>query len=157
MKNKKEDEKIEKKIEKSEKDKIEKKRIKKEKKAKEGREKIAVIRIRGGVGINKKIKDILVMLRLYKKNWCIVVDKSPSFSGMMRLIKDYVTYGEIKKDVLDLLMKKAEKDSKGKIKPFRLNPPKGGFERKGIKVSFKSGGALGYRGEKINTLIKRML
>ena len=54
-------------------------------------------------------------------------------------------------------MKKAEKDKKGRIKPFRLNPPRGGFERKGIKVSFNSGGALGYRGEKINSLIKKML
>ena len=40
---------------------------------------------------------------------------------------------------------------------FYLNPPRKGFERKGIKVSFKAGGALGYRGEKINDLIQRML
>lgn len=43
------------------------------------------------------------------------------------------------------------------IKPvFRLHPPRGGL--KGSKKrSFKEGGALGYRGEKINELIERML
>ena len=45
-----------------------------------------------------------------------------------------------------------------KIKPFfRLNPPAKGFGRKGIKVSFKAKGALGYRADKINDLIKRMI
>jgi large subunit ribosomal protein L30 len=39
---------------------------------------------------------------------------------------------------------------------FRLNPPrKGGYE--GIKRAFTVGGALGYRGEEINKLLKRMI
>jgi len=38
---------------------------------------------------------------------------------------------------------------------FRLNPPKKGY--KSIKKSYKEGGALGYRGEKINNLIQRMI
>ncbi|AAL81927.1 50S ribosomal protein L30 [Pyrococcus furiosus DSM 3638] len=43
------------------------------------------------------------------------------------------------------------------LKPvFRLHPPRGGF-RGSKKRSFKEGGALGYRGEKINELIERML
>ncbi|AMM54422.1 MULTISPECIES: 50S ribosomal protein L30 [Thermococcaceae] len=43
------------------------------------------------------------------------------------------------------------------LKPvFRLHPPRGGF-RGSKKRSFKEGGALGYRGEKINDLIERML
>jgi len=42
------------------------------------------------------------------------------------------------------------------VKPlFRLHPPKKGYE--GIKRSYRNGGALGYRGEAINDLIKRML
>ena len=41
------------------------------------------------------------------------------------------------------------------LKPlFRLHPPRKGYE--GIKRSFNEGGALGYRGEKINLLIRRM-
>ncbi len=120
-------------------------------------QKIAIIRIRGEVGIKKKIKDTLKMLRLYKKNWCVVLENTPANLGMVKIVKDYTTYGEISKEVLDILMKKAEKNPKGKIKPFRLCPPRGGFERKGIKVSFNNGGALGYRADKINALIKKML
>lgn len=41
------------------------------------------------------------------------------------------------------------------IKPIlRLHPPKKGYE--GIKRPFSLGGALGYRGNKINDLVKRM-
>jgi large subunit ribosomal protein L30 len=44
------------------------------------------------------------------------------------------------------------------VKPvFRLGPPKKGYERKGVKRSFVSGGALGYRASDINSLIKRMV
>lgn len=43
------------------------------------------------------------------------------------------------------------------IQPFfRLHPPIKGFKGK-IKSSFGSGGELGYRGDKINELLKRML
>jgi len=42
------------------------------------------------------------------------------------------------------------------IQPFfRLHPPSKGYKGK-IKRNFGSGGELGYRGEKINDLLKRM-
>ncbi len=40
---------------------------------------------------------------------------------------------------------------------FKLSPPRHGFERKGIKAQFSMGGALGYRKDKINDLIQRMI
>jgi len=140
--------------------------------------KIAIIRVRGDVNLKTKIKDTLKLLRLYRKNFCVVIEDNASFKGMIIKAKDYVTYGEISDDVYKLLVEKRgeeykgrEKDSKEKIsynkfisvdgkkiKPyFRLNPPKKGFGRKGIKVSFKSHGALGYRADKINDLLKRMI
>ncbi len=43
------------------------------------------------------------------------------------------------------------------VKPFfRLHPPRGGFKGS-IKKHYKIGGELGYRGEAINDLIRRML
>jgi|SRR5215467_741550 len=43
------------------------------------------------------------------------------------------------------------------LKPkFRLHPPKGGFKRS-TRRSFSDGGELGYRGNEINTLIRRMI
>ncbi|MFN3527862.1 MAG: 50S ribosomal protein L30 [Candidatus Altarchaeaceae archaeon] len=41
--------------------------------------------------------------------------------------------------------------------PFRLNSPSGGFERKGIKIPYSLGGALGYRGDKINELLEKTM
>jgi large subunit ribosomal protein L30 len=39
---------------------------------------------------------------------------------------------------------------------FKLHPPTKGFKGK-VKKSFRAGGELGYRGEEINKLVKRML
>ncbi len=140
--------------------------------------KIAIIRVRGPVDSSKEIRDTLDLLRLYRKNFCVVVEDSPSYKGMINKVKDYVTFGEIDdatyKELLDKRSeeyKGREKDTKGKIdykkymevdgkkiKPFfRLSPPKGGFGRKGIKISFTAKGALGNRKEKINDLLKRMI
>ena len=47
------------------------------------------------------------------------------------------------------------KDVHGAKPVFRLHPPVKGYE--GNKRSFQNGGALGYRGAKINDLINRML
>ena len=124
-------------------------------------ENIAVIRVRGSVNTRSTVEDTLKMLRLYRRNYCVVL--SSEMMGMIKKVKDFVTYGEINDDTLKLLIekrgevfkgrndKKALKHENKKFKPyFRLHPPKGGFERKGVKVGFASGGALGYRNKKIN-------
>ncbi len=40
---------------------------------------------------------------------------------------------------------------------FRLKPPSKGYERKGIKKMFNEGGVLGYRKDKINQLLRKMI
>ena len=143
--------------------KTEKKVEKREKKVSEKAKQIAVIRIRGSIRVNKEIKDTLNMLRLYKRNYCVIISSTPSILGMLQKVKDYTTWGEINDETLKLLKDKRlekTKDKKGKDvekKFFRLSPPRGGFERKGTKAAFKVGGALGYRGDKINDLVKRMI
>jgi large subunit ribosomal protein L30 len=140
--------------------------------------KFAIIRIRGSIGVNKDIEMTLEQLRLYRKNYCVVVPDNQSFSGMILKVNDYVTWGEVDEDTLNLLAdKKGEEytgrktDTKNKInyakflkikgkdykKFFRLNSPKKGFGRKGIKIPYSQGGALGYRGDRIKDLIKRMI
>jgi len=119
---------------------------------------IAVIRIRGLVRIKKEIEDTLTMLRLKKKNSCVILENNPSSLGMVKKVRDYVTYGEIDDETYKLIMDKQKIiGSKEGSCCLRLKPPKGGFERKGIKVSFSAGGALGYRGDKINILIEKMV
>jgi len=125
--------------------------------------KIAIIRIRGTIGLKTGISDTLSMLKLYRKNYCVVYPSTNSVRGMINKIKDYVTWGEIDQETLSLLREKRlekTKDKKGKEvekKFFRLHPPKGGFEKKGIKKPFSINGVLGNRKEKINELIKKMI
>lgn len=143
-----------------------------------GNDKIAVIRIRGITGVRYDIDNTLDKLNLYKKNYCVVVPKTSAYMGMIKKVKDYVTWGDIEESTYNTLIeKRAEEytgratDRKGKIKynwfidvndkkikkNFRLNSPKKGYGRKGIKVPFNNGGALGYRGDKIKNLIMRMV
>lgn len=123
--------------------------------------KFAVVRVRGLVRVRKDINYTMDLLGLYRKNYCVLIDAKNI--GMIKKVKDYVTYGKIDQETEDLLIKKKgekTKDNAGKEvmkKFFRLNSPKKGFGRKGIKISFSKSGALGYRGNKINDLIKRML
>lgn len=147
-------------------------------KAEAKEDKLAAIRVRGLTGIKIKIQDTLQMLRLYKNNYCIILPNNTVYLGMLKKAKDYITWGEIDDETFNTLADKRgekfngrESDSKGKIKYndfvivnnkkikryFRLNPPRKGFGRKGVKHSFQQGGALGYRGEKINDLIRRMI
>ena len=114
--------------------------------------KIAVIRIRGGINTSVKVEDTLKMLNLERKNSCVIIESTPSIIGMIAKAKDYITWGEVDGDAEKAL----EARGRGK-KTVRLNPPKGGFGRKGIKKQFSAGGAIGARKEKINELIRRML
>ena len=139
---------------------------------------LAAIRIRGLTDVHTTIQDTLKMLRLYKNNYCCVLPNNDIYVGMLKKAKDYITWGEIDDETFNMLIEKRgeefngrETDSNQKIKYndfvivnnkkikkyFRLNAPRKGFGRKGIKYSYQNGGALGYRGEKINDLIKRMV
>jgi large subunit ribosomal protein L30 len=119
---------------------------------KTGGEVVAAIRVRGLTGIRYDIKQTLQFLNLHRKNHCVLLEKKPSVIGMLIKVKDYVTWGEINPETAEMLKKRDE----GK-KFYRLNSPKKGFGRKGIKIPFGIGGALGHRGEKINDLIQRMI
>ena len=138
---------------------------------------LAVILVRGTVEVTKSVKDTLLFLRLRRKNHCVVIKNTPINLGMLKKVKDYATWGEIDEETFQELVQKRGKlyqapqtdrkqkynyktmDIDGKkYKPyFALNPPRKGFGRKGIKIAFSLGGALGSRREKINDLIKRML
>lgn len=153
---------------------------------------IAIVRIRGPVKVKKEVEDTMKILRLYHKHNCVIVDNSKNVVGMLKKIKDYVTWGEINEETFKNLLEKRGRlagkqkfsenylkeklklsldnftkeffESKKELKDipglktfFKLCSPQGGFERKGIKTPFSLGGVLGYRKEKINDLIMRML
>jgi len=151
----------------------------------------AVIRVRGTVNVKKDITDNLRMLRLEHTNHCVLIPDTPQFKGMLQKGKDYITWGEIKPELVSELIKarckieggemisdaflKKNTDFKNitelskaisegkmtlaklpKVNPvLRLSPPRKGWGS--IKRHFPVGGALGYRGEDINDLIRRMI
>ena len=149
----------------------------------------AVVRVRGSVNVNPKIKETMKLMKLSRVNHCVIIPENETYTGMLNIIKDYVTWGEIDSETTELLLQSSGKSSgnsafskehlketpfktmkalakeltEGKtvmrdvpgLKPlFRLHPPRKGYE--GIKRSFKVGGALGYRADKINILLRRM-
>jgi len=139
----------------------------------------AVVRIKGSVSVAREIKDTLDMLRLKRVNHCVLLPENETFKGMIQKGKDCITWGEITQDSLEKLIfkrgcldgkpidkQKAEELAKkifssdkgikdSGLKPvFRLSPPSKGY----IAVRrFFPKGSLGYRGDKINELLKRML
>jgi len=118
----------------------------------------AVVLVRGMVNTRQEIRDTLKKLRLTRVNHCVVVPETETFKGLLRTAQGYVTWGEIDKDTLEaLLLKWGRFEGKVGIKPFRLHPPRKGYGRGGVKRQFTEGGALGYRGEKINELLRRMI
>ncbi len=139
--------------------------------------KFAVVLVRGLARIPVPIVHTLALLKLIRKNRCIIVEDTPMYRGMLKKVKDYITWGEISEETFVSLVEKRGQPFKGRLQDrkmtytyktlefkgknylpyFNLNPPRGGFERKGIKVAYPAGGALGYRGEKMNELLQRMI
>lgn len=118
--------------------------------------KVAVILLRGLVGIRGDIKDTLAFMNLRKKHACAILEDSPNVRGMLKKVQDFVTYGEVTEETLKALAAK-RKPVSDKKQVYFLAPPVGGFERKGIKKPYTVGGALGDRKAGINDLIVKMM
>ena len=141
----------------------------------------AIIRLRGTVTARDRAIGTLKMLRLNRKMHCVVVPDNPTYTGMIHAAKDYITWGEISNTMLHKLIEKRGRKignkrlttegevklvfnalSEGKnlkdteFKPvFRLIPAKGGFKFS-IKQNYPRG-EIGYRGDKINELLEKMI
>ncbi|MCD6373765.1 MAG: 50S ribosomal protein L30 [Thermococcus sp.] len=111
-------------------------------------------------GMVQKVKDYITWGEIDKETLAKLLRKRGRLIGNKPVTEEYVQeklgmgIDEFAEKVVKGEMKLTDLPN---IKPvFRLHPPRGGL--KGSKKrSFKEGGALGYRGEKINELIERML
>jgi len=65
-----------------------------------------VVRIRGTVGVPKRIEYALNLLRLKRRYWCNILPETNSVKGMLEKVKDFVTYGEIDRETLVHLLRK---------------------------------------------------
>jgi large subunit ribosomal protein L30 len=147
---------------------------------------IAVVRIRGEIGINPDIRDCLNLMKLHRKHRLIITQNTSSMRGMINKVKDYCTFGEIDATTVEAILTKraklpgnkdlteeyVKKTVKSDIKSFskalsedltgvktffKLHPPIGGFERLGIKKPYARGGSLGYRSKDMSKLVMKML
>jgi large subunit ribosomal protein L30 len=64
----------------------------------------AAIRIRGTVNIKHDIKKTMQLLNLTRGNHCVILEENPSITGMLQISKDYITWGEIDKNILSKLI-----------------------------------------------------
>lgn len=71
----------------------------------------AAVRIRGKVNVNPDIKKTLELLNLTRANHCVVLENKKNIKGMLQVVKDYITWGEIDKKTLTKLIK-----NRGRIK-----------------------------------------
>jgi large subunit ribosomal protein L30 len=67
------------------------------------------VRLLGPFGSPASIEDTLRSLRLSRKFRAVLLDKSESMLGVLRKVKDYVTWGEVKShDIAALLKERGE-------------------------------------------------
>ncbi len=71
-----------------------------------GRRCLAVVRIRGTVNVRKDVEDTLRMLNLQRNCHATLIDDRPSFLGMLRKAQSILTWGEVSKETIALLLRK---------------------------------------------------
>lgn len=64
----------------------------------------AVVRLRGKTDLPRPIADTLRMLHLTRQNHCVLVPEDATHRGMLQLVKDHVTWGEVNAEVLAKLL-----------------------------------------------------
>jgi len=67
---------------------------------------LAVVRVHGVSDIFREIKETMKMLHLERNCHAALVDNGPAYLGMLRKAQNYLTWGEISKETLVLLLKK---------------------------------------------------
>lgn len=114
---------------------------------------LAAVKIRGDVDAREKVSRTLKDLGLEKKNQVTVYEDSDSVRGMLKVVKDYVTYGEVDEETVERLEERTGEEIENGT-TINLSPPSGGF--KNTKKNSGQGGSLGERSD-IDDLVAKMV
>ncbi len=112
-------------------------------------------------GMLQKAKDYITWGEVGPETIALLLKKRGFLAGKVRItdtiVNKYTQYKTIEEFAEGIANFNIELTDLHNIKPvFRLHPPKGGFKGK-IKRPWKDHGELGYRGDKIEDLIKIMV
>ncbi|MFH0748454.1 MAG: 50S ribosomal protein L30 [Candidatus Bathyarchaeota archaeon] len=80
----------------------------------EKRQCVAVLRLRGSVGIDKELEYVFKLMHLTRKNHLVLIENTPSNMGSIYKIKDYATWGEVNTNTISLLLENRGKLQGGK-------------------------------------------
>lgn len=75
----------------------------------EERKCIAVVRVRGSISAQREARDALEMLHLTHTNHAVLIDNRPAYLGMLKRVHAYVTWGEVSKETVALMLQKRGK------------------------------------------------
>lgn len=67
---------------------------------------LAIVRVRGSVGVSGQLKDTMELMQMYAVNHCAVVAETPAMKGMIDKVQSFVTYGPITEETLVHLLEK---------------------------------------------------
>ena len=107
-----------------------------------------------------KVQAYITFGEIDKETLASLIQKRGRTAGDKRLDESFLKEKkakDFKQLAEEILEGEKSLQSLGIKQVFRLRPPKKGYERAGIKKSYSTGGALGYRANDINRLIKRMI
>jgi large subunit ribosomal protein L30 len=73
-----------------------------------------VVKVRGTIRAIREARETLEMLHLKRTNHAVLIDSRPSYMGMLYRVQNYVTWGEVTKQTIELLLKKRGRLAGGK-------------------------------------------
>jgi large subunit ribosomal protein L30 len=72
------------------------------------------VKVRGTIRAQREAKETLDMLHIGRTNHAVLVDNRPAMMGMLKRVQNYVTWGEVSKETVALLLQKRGRLSGGK-------------------------------------------
>ncbi|HLC54969.1 MAG TPA: 50S ribosomal protein L30 [Candidatus Nanoarchaeia archaeon] len=73
------------------------------------KQRIAIVRLKGDGHMHRDVRNTFRLLRLYRKQHCAIIPNTPEYVGMLKVIKDAATWGEINQETFKLLLLKRGK------------------------------------------------
>ena len=109
-------------------------------------------------GMLQKAKDYITWGEIDSETLAEIISKRGEIVGGEKITDEYLKentdYSSTQKLAEALINSEIKLNEVNMKQVFRLHPPRKGYE--GIRRSIREGGSLGYRGESIEDLIKRM-